>query len=582
MQRTAGILVTATVLTSLSVSVGCSKDATSESQAASSASATWTAYSTRFVEEYFRAQPSFAVVSGRHEYDGKLPDWSADGLRAEAARLERLQQEAARFSAASLEAAQQLEREHVLAIADADLFWLRKAEAPFKNPAWYLGALDPDVYLSREYAPIERRMRAYIAYARSIPVALTQIRANVRTPMARTLVERAVSGFGGYVDFYRTDVPRVFAGVKDEALQGEFATANEAAAAAMADITSYFESLRPTATEDFALGADLFSAMLRDTERVTVPLDALEAAGRADLERNKQALTEACQQFLPRGTMRACIDKMEAHKPAGSAVEQARSELDELRAFVQEKGLVTIPSQQQARVAEAPPYNRANFAYINVPGPFDAGMASTYFVAPPDAKWSPAERAAYVTGVARLRFTTIHEVWPGHYLQFLVTNRRRSIGGIFVGYAYAEGWAHYAEEMMWEAGFGAGDPEQHIGQLIQALTRDARFLSAIGLHARGMTVAQSEQLFRDEAFVDPGTARQQAARGTYDPAYLNYTLGKLMIRKLRADWMAKHGKSEPPTAATDWREFHDAFLSHGGPPVPIVRKAMLGDSSPAL
>ncbi len=582
MRRIVGILVIMTVLTSLSVSGGCSQDATSERQAASSTDSTWTAYATRFVEEYFRAQPSFAVVSGRHEYDGKLPDWSADGLRAEGARLERLRQEAERFLPASLDPAQQREREHVLSIADSDLFWLRKAEAPFKNPAWYLGALDPDVYLSRAYAPLERRMRAYIAYARTIPVALAQIRANVRTPLPRTLVERAISGFGGYVDFYRTDVPKVFAAVNDEALQREFATANEAAAVAMADITKYFESLRQGGTEDFALGADLFSAMLRDTERVTVSLDALEAAGRADLDRNKKALTEACQQFLPGGTVRACIDRMEAHKPSPSSVEQARSELDELRAFVQEKGLVTIPSQEQARVAEAPPYNRANFAYINVPGPFDAGMASTYFVAPPDPKWSPAERASYVSGVARLRFTTIHEVWPGHYLQFLVTNRSKSIGGIFVGYAYAEGWAHYAEEMMWEAGFGAGDPEQHIGQLIQALTRNARFLSAIGLHARGMTVAQSEQLFRDEALVDPGTARQQAARGTYDPAYLNYTLGKLMIRKLRADWMTKRGKSDPPASATDWREFHDGFLSHGGPPVPIVRKAMLGDNSPAL
>ena len=248
MRRIARILVTTAVLTSLSASVACSKDATSQSQTTSSTGSAWTAYATRFVEEYFRAQPSFAVVSGRHEYDGKLPDWSADGLRAEGARLERLRQEAERFSPESLEPAQQLEREHVLAIADSDLFWLRKAEAPFKNPAWYLGALDPDVYLSREYAPLERRMRAYIAYARTVPVALTQLRANMRAPLARTLVDRAVSGFGGFVDFYRTDVPKLFAAVKDEALQREFAAANEAAAVAMADMTKYFESLRPGAT----------------------------------------------------------------------------------------------------------------------------------------------------------------------------------------------------------------------------------------------------------------------------------------------------------------------------------------------
>jgi uncharacterized protein (DUF885 family) len=582
MRRNARILIITVTLTTFVGGAACSRRNATDDGLSNSSSAAWTTLTTRFIEEYLRAQPAFAVAAGRHEYDGKLPDWSADGLRTEAARLESIRRDAEGFSPGSLNRAQQLEREHILALVDSDLFWLRKAEAPFRNPTWYLGNLDPDVYLSREYAPLDQRMRAYVAYARAVPVAVAQIRANVRTPLATTFVERAISGFGGYAEFYRNDVPRIFADVKDAALQHEFATANAAAAQSMADITRYFESLRQGATNEFATGPELFSTMLRDTERVTVSLDALEAAGRADLERNTAALTEACAQFLPGGTIRACIDKMEAHKPTRSAVEQARSELDELRGFVQQQGLMTIPSQEQARVAESPPYNRANFAYINVPGPFDARMPSTYFVAPPDAKWSAAERAAYVPGLARLRFTTIHEVWPGHYAQFLVTNRSRTIGSIFIGYAFVEGWAHYAEEMMWEAGFGSGDPEQHIGQLSMALLRNVRFLSAIGLHARGMTVAESEQLFRERAFTDPATARQQAARGTYDPAYLNYTLGKLMLRKLRADWMTKRGKPDPPTSASDWREFHDSFLSHGGPPVPLIRKVMLGNDSPAL
>jgi uncharacterized protein (DUF885 family) len=256
--------------------------------------------------------------------------------------------------------------------------------------------------------------------------------------------------------------------------------------------------------------------------------------------------------------------------------------LPELRSFIEQKGLVSIPGMEQARVAEAPPYNRANFAYINAPGPYDVNMPSTYFVAPPDPAWSPAERAAYVPGMARLRFVTAHEVWPGHFLQFLHSNRAASkVGAVFVGYAYAEGWGHYAEELMWEAGYGGGNPEEHIGQISQALLRDVRFLSAIGLHTGGMTLAQSERMFRESAFADAGTARQQAARGTYDPAYLNYTLGKLMIRKLRTDWMAKHPAGGAAGAA-QWREFHDTFLSFGGPPVPLVRRAMLKDDSPAL
>ncbi len=171
----------------------------------------------------------------------------------------------------------------------------------------------------------------------------------------------------------------------------------------------------------------------------------------------------------------------------------------------------------------------------------------------------------------KLLFTTVHEVMPGHFLQFLHANRSPSIfGRVFVGYAFAEGWAHYAEEMMWEAGYGDGDAETHVGQLSEALLRDCRFLSALRLHTGRMTQAQSEQMFKDQCYQVEGEAKQQAARGTYDPAYINYTLGKLMIRKLRADWTASRG------GRAAWKPFHDQFLSYGGPPIPLVRAAMMG------
>jgi uncharacterized protein (DUF885 family) len=213
-------------------------------------------------------------------------------------------------------------------------------------------------------------------------------------------------------------------------------------------------------------------------------------------------------------------------------------------------------------------------------------VAYTYYIAPPDPSWSPKERAEYIPGKATLLYTTIHEVWPGHFLQFLHSNRNPSkVAAVFAsvvyagaGDAYAEGWAHYSEEMMWEEGLGNGDPEQHVGQLTDALLRNVRFLSAIGLHAQGMTLAQSDEMFRDRAYADPGNARQQAARGTYDPMYLEYTLGKLMIRKLRADWLARQpGAAASADPRQSWGAFHDKFLSYGGPPIPLVRKAMVGE-----
>jgi hypothetical protein len=422
-------------------------------------------------------------------------------------------------------------------------------------------------------------MVGFIGYARAIPELAGNIRANLRMPIPRTLLERGIAGFGGYAEFYRTDVPKVFASVKDDNLQKQLAAATAAAAAAMSALKTSLEAERKNATNDFALGEPLFVQMLKDTEGVDVPLKDLLAAGEADLERNLEALREACNEYLPKQPIEACIAKMGSDKPKEGTVGGAIAQLEELRAFVKEKKLVTVPSDQQAAVKESPPYNRGNFAYINIPGPYEKGVVSTYFVAPPDPSWTAKERAEYIPGVADLLFTSVHEVWPGHYLQFQhsLSNKSR-VAALWSGYAFPEGWAHYVEEMMWEAGLGNGQPEYHIGQLTNALLRNVRFISAIGLHTQGMTVEQSEKLFREKAFADAGNARQQAARGTYDPAYLNYTLGKLMIRRLRTDWMA----ANPPPPGVDanspqkWQAFHDKFLSFGQPPIPLVRREMMG------
>jgi hypothetical protein len=313
--------------------------------------------------------------------------------------------------------------------------------------------------------------------------------------------------------------------------------------------------------------------MIRATEGVDTPLATLTAVGQADLKRNQAALAEACAKFSPGATIPACMAKMNANKPVGGPVAAARLQIPTLRKFVVDHDLVTIPGTEAALVEESPPYNRQNSAYIDPPGPFDKGVPSVYYISPPDPSWTKAVQDAFVPGRQDLLFTSVHEVMPGHFLQFLHANRSPSLfGRLFVGYAFAEGWAHYTEEMMWEAGLENGDPETHVGQISNALLRDCRFLSAIGLHANGMTQEQSFRMFVDQCYQDEGNARQQAARGTYDPAYLNYTLGKLMIRKLRADWTATRGGRKA------WKAFHDQLLSYGGPPIPLLRQAMMGEA----
>jgi hypothetical protein len=524
-----------------------------------------------YVAGWLQRNPPAAANAGKHEYDGQLPDWSPEGIKANVAWLHAQRDALAAFADDQLDSVQRFQREYALAVIDGQLFWLEESNFPYTNPAFYAGDLSPSMYLTRPYADLPQRMAAFVKYQEALPKAIAQVRSNLRTPLPASYVELGANTFGGYASFFRDEVPPIFAGVKDEALQARFKAANAGAVAAAQQLAEWFEGQRGNATQDFALGPERFARMLHATERVDLPLAELKAAGEADLERNLAALSAACANFAAGATLKECVDQAAEDKPEGGAVEGARAQLAQLRQFVLDRRLVTIPGAEQAEVAEAPPFNRWNFAYIEIPGPYEKSLPSVYYIAPPDPSWTPAVQAAYVPGKSSLLFVSAHEVWPGHFLQFLHSNRADwKFGQLFVGYAFAEGWAHYAEEMMWEAGLGDGVPAVHIGQLQNALLRDARFLSAIGLHTGGMTLDESVRLFRDKALQSEGTARQQAARGTFDPAYLNYTLGKLMIMQLRQDWTSAHGGRRA------WRGFHDQFLSYGGPPIPLVRAQMLG------
>jgi Bacterial protein of unknown function (DUF885) len=539
-----------------------------------SSSREWDRFVADYLDRYFAAHPDAAVYEGRHEFDGKLPDFSRAGFDREISRLHSARTHASDFTENRLDLRQKFERQYVLAAIDSDLFWLESARWPYRNPFYYLWILDPQVYLTRPYAPLDQRTRAFIAYENALPEAIHEIQADLQSPMPKTYADFGQHMFGGFAQYFEHDVPGIFAEVKDPKLQSDFDAANRNAIRELKGIENWFASQQSKANDDFAIGAESFQNMLYATERVNVSLDRLEAIGRQDLERNLAALKEACQQFAKNSTLAECTAKETADKPAGKPVEAAREQLKVLKAFVASNNLVSIPGTEDAQVNEAPPYARWNIAYITIPGPYEKGLPSVYYVSPPDPKWTAAKQRDYLPGKARLLFISAHEVMPGHFLQFLHANRGQSrFAQVFVGYAYAEGWAHYAEEMMWDAGIGANDPEVHVGQLTEALLRDVRFLSAIGLHTGHMSVAESEKMFRESAFADSGDAEQQAARGTFDPAYLNYTMGKLMIRKLRDDWTATHGGRD------GWREFHDQFLSFGGPPIPLVREAMLGSSA---
>ncbi len=538
------------------------------------AQAAWKDFVQATIQQWFTLDPSTAVYQGDHRFDGKLPDWSEAGLATRIAFLRSVVSDAGAYTNLSPQDA--MERDNLVSYARRELFWIVDADRPHNNPDWYItGGLDPNVYVSREYADKPTRMRAMINFFNAVPTAAANIRANLKTPLPASFVKYGVAGFGGFAEYYRGDARTAFADVSDPALQAQFKASSEKAGQAMADLTAWLKTQQASATQNFPMGADRFSKMLKETEMVDLPLDQIEAIGRADLKRNQEALKLACARYTPGKSIAQCFDKLNADKPKEGPVAAAAAQIPELTAFVREKDLATIPGTEQALVRESPPYNRQNSAYIDPPGPFEKGIPSIYYISPPDPAWSKQKQQDYIPGKNDLLFTSVHEVMPGHFLQFLHSNRAPSwIARIFVPYAYAEGWAHYTEEMMWEAGLGNGDAGVHVGQISNALLRDCRFLSAVGMHARGMTQAQSQAMFEKECYQTEGTAEQQAARGTYDPAYLNYTLGKLMIRKLRDDWTATRG------GKAAWKSFHDTFLGFGGAPIPLIRQQMMNEPEP--
>lgn len=576
LKRRLGLAIGAALALALAA---CSKPTETKTAEAPKPAVDWSKTINDWIEDDFKANPIEAAYEGRHDFDGLMPDWSDAGLAAEIKRLHDWKDKVAAIDTTGFSEAQKFERDYLASYINGQLFWRETADWPHKNPQFY--GLDPSVYIDRDYADLPTRMKAFTLWASNVPKAADEIKANLKGPMPKAYIDIGMNTFGPMADFLKSDVPKVFKGAGDAAAQAEFKKQNDAAIKAFAGLNDYLKGLQKTQKDDFAMGPDLFAKMVSQTEMVDTPLDQLEAIGKADLKRNQDAMAEACKTYAPGKTIKECIAKEAADKPeGGDFVGYARKQLVELKQFVKDHNVVTIPNDQDAKVKQSPPYNAQNGAYIDPSAPFEKNGVAFYNIAAPDPKWTKKERDEYIPSKASLLFTSVHEVWPGHFLQFLHSNQSQSkFGQIYVGYAFAEGWAHYTEEMMWEEGLGNGDAETHIGQLTEATLRNVRFLSAIGMHTHGMTLEQSKKMFVDDGYQDEGNAQQQAARGAYDPAYLNYTMGKLMIRKLRADWCVAKGKTADDK--TCWHDFHDAFLAFGGPPIPLVRGAMMNEKANA-
>ncbi|MFA6230249.1 MAG: DUF885 family protein [Rhodanobacter sp.] len=310
-----------------------------------------------FINGYFQRNPVFAANAGKHEFDGKLPDYSSDGLEAMADWLHAQRDTFAAFTGNQLDAQGRFQRDYVLAVIDGQMFWLQDSGAPYSNPAYYTDNLSPSMYLTRPYAPLAQRMAAFISYEEALPKALAQIKGNLKLPLPASYIDVGVNSFGGFASFFRTDVPGIFAGVKDDALQARFKASNAAAIKATQDLADWLKEQKPHATQDFALGAEKFSQMLYATERVDLPLDQLKAIGESDLKRNLAALKIACDQFAPGKSLKACVARETADKPVGGAVEGAQAACQPAPVH-RRQGSGQHAGTEQAKAEGAPLFNR--------------------------------------------------------------------------------------------------------------------------------------------------------------------------------------------------------------------------------
>ena len=554
---------------------GCGGEAPEEEQVAV-AEPGWEKFTGEFIEDLFAAEPTRAVWAGRHEFDGRLQDVSAPAIRERAGMLrqyaERAEEE---FSAQALGPEQDLERRHLAASIESMLFSVEVAEYHLRNPAWYAGPLSPSVYVSRDYAPKDERLAALTAHLEKIPAYLEQMRGTLQPPFPRPFVRTALVNFGGLASHLEDDAPGLFADVEDDELQAAFAEALAPAVQALREVETWLELRLEDASGDFALGEERYRELLWRRYRIDLDWRTLKGVAQADLARNLELLRTACQLVDPEITIADCAAMVRDDKPQQGAVARANEQLPELREFLIRADIVGIPGDETAFVAEAPAYRRTNSAYIEIPGAYEEGLPAIYYIAGPDPEWPPEVQRQYVPGEADLLNTSVHEVWPGHFLHSLYIKRSGNrMGKIFWNAMLSEGWAHYTEELMQEAGLGEGKPLLRVGQILDALMRDVRFLSSIGLHVEGMSVETSQRMFAELAYLDPGNAEQQALRGTYDPDYFVYTLGKLIIAKMREDWTRERG------GRSAWKEFHEQLLSLGNAPLPALREAMMGPDDP--
>jgi uncharacterized protein (DUF885 family) len=541
-------------------------------------------FSDHFFAGHFAWRPLSGVSLGLHEYDGKSPNFTRDSIDQERARLRQAQDVLRALDQKTLSADVWRESRGLLASIESELLGFEVMRTYERNPMTYASAYDLTGYAKRNFAPKPQRLRAVVQILQQVPAGMNAGRANLEARLPKVWITTAIEQANGMADFFSGELVEAFADLKDESLQSDFTRARTAAAAAMKDFAAWLKSEKlPNASDDFAIGADAYRRMLADEELIAMaPDDVLQIAER-ELKREQDRFAAAARQIdasKPAIVVYKSIQK--DHPTEQSLIPDTVKHLEMIRQFLVERRLVSFPSDVRVKVDLTPKFERAtSFASMDSPGPFEqVATEAFYYVTPTEPEWDAKRKEEWLTAFNfyATDVTSIHEAYPGHYVQslHLKASPASRIDKAFGSYAFVEGWAHYSEQMVIDEGFPAGaDPitaaKYRLEQSDEALLRLCRLVASLRMHTKGMSVQEATKFFMDNCYYEEAPARSEAERGTYDPGYGFYTLGKLQILKLREDWKKQEGDK------FNLQRFHDELLKHGQPPIRLLREVMLKD-----
>ena len=570
-------------------SLGCAVSLPAQTDPPGKGDADFDKLSLDFIGGYLAARPLTGVALGLHQYDGKIGDYSRLAIDAEIERLRRFHGHFEKMDASMLSKRADIDRRILLSAIARELAQYVDMAVFEKNPMIYARAIGVNIYIKRDFKPLEDRVRDIVTIEDQTANVMTAAKTNLAPVLPKPFVELAIQIANGSAEFLEKDLVAALKDMKDEQLRPAFDDANKKAAAALREYASWLTKEKlPKATADFALGAEKYQRMLAGTELVNLPPTKILALGLQRLKEEQTAFAAAAKIIDPKKSPIDVFKQVQQdHPKAGELIADVAKNLDQIRQYVLDHHLVTIPSDVRASVAETPSFDRATTsASMDTPGPFEKKATQAYYyVTPTESAWTEQQKNEWLTSFNYYTadVVSIHEAYPGHYVQFLHLNASSAskIEKVFSSYAYVEGWAHYSEKMMLDEGFGSvpnPTPEQKVraakyrmAQADEALLRLCRLCVSIKMHTLGMSVADGAKFFHENCYYEPKPSLSEAMRGTFDPGYLNYTLGKLEILKLRDDYKAQEG------ANFSLEKFHDEILNHGMPPIRLLREILLKD-----